>query len=118
MNTTPCRTHGLKSGACWRPETERQGLAPRPSHDSHAAFLEFVTHNGTAPVLLNSIIGTPGGRYMRLVIRCELHLRAAPIAPSHHGGLSKNSGALTSEKPFGSLLIANPVSRVLLRECT
>ena len=26
------------------------------------------------------------------------------------------SGAL--EKPFGSLLIANPVSRVLLRECT
>ena len=25
--------------------------------------------------------------------------------------------ALTSEKLFGSLLIANPVSRVLLREC-
>ena len=28
------------------------------------------------------------------------------------------SGALTSEKPFGSLLIVNPVSRVLLREYT
>ena len=48
VNVTLCRTHGLKPGACWRPETERQSLSPRPSHDSCAAFREFVTHNGTA----------------------------------------------------------------------
>ena len=48
VNTTLCRTHGLKSGACRRPETERQGLPMRPSHDSRAAFREFVTHSGTA----------------------------------------------------------------------
>ena len=48
VSTTPCRTHGLKSGACRRPETERQSLSPRLSHDSRAAFREFVTHDGTA----------------------------------------------------------------------
>ena len=66
VNTTPCRTHGLKSGACRRPETERQGLPMRPSHDS-VRRSESSLHTVGPPVLLNSIIGTPGGRYMRLV---------------------------------------------------
>ena len=48
VNATRLRTHGLKSGACDRPETERQSLSPRLSHDSRAAFREFVTHSGTA----------------------------------------------------------------------
>ena len=43
-------------------------------------------------------------------------IRRSVLAPS--ACASVVSGALTSEKPFGSLLIANPVSRVLLRECT
>ena len=66
VNTTLCRTHGLKSGACRRPETERQGLPMRPSHDS-VRRSESSLHTVGPPVLLNSIIGTPGGRYMRLV---------------------------------------------------
>ena len=48
VNTTRCRTHGLKSGACRRPETERQSPSSRLSHDSRVAFREFVTHSGTA----------------------------------------------------------------------
>ena len=48
VNATLLRTHGLKSGACRRPETERQSLSARLSHDSRAAFREFVTHSGTA----------------------------------------------------------------------
>ena len=62
MNTTLRRTHELKSGDRRRPETERQGLAPRPSHDSRVASREFVTHRvrytGTARP--NPIIGAPG----------------------------------------------------------
>ena len=85
MNTTPCRTHGLKSGACRRPETERQGLPMRPSHDS-VRRSESSLHTVGPPVLLNSIIGTPGGRYMRLVTPLRAPF-AAPIAPSHRGGL-------------------------------
>ena len=85
VNTTLCRTHGLKSGACRRPETERQGLPMRPSHDS-VRRSESSLHTVGPPVLLNSIIGTPGGRYMRLVT--PLRAPFAPqIAPSHRGGL-------------------------------
>ena len=79
------RTHGLKSGACRRPETERQSLSPRPSHDS-VRRSESSLHTTGPPVLLNSIIGTPGGRYMRLVTPLRAPL-AAPTAPSHRGGL-------------------------------
>ena len=85
VNTTLCRTHGLKSGACRRPETERQGLPMRPSHDS-VWRSESSLHTMGPPVLLNSIIGTPGGRYMRLVTPLRAPF-AAPIAPSHRGGL-------------------------------
>ena len=85
VNTTLCRTHGLKSGACRRPETERQGLPMRPSHDS-VRRSESSLHTMGPPVLLNSIIGTPGGRYMRLVTPLRAPF-AAPIAPSHRGGL-------------------------------
>ena len=85
VNTTLCRTHGLKSGACRRPDTERQGLPMRPSHDS-VWRSESSLHTVGPPVLLNSIIGTPGGRYMRLVTPLRAPF-AAPIAPSHRGGL-------------------------------
>ena len=85
VNTTRCRTHGLKSGACRRPETERQGLPMRPSHDS-VWRSESSLHTVGPPVLLNSIIGTPGGRYMRLVTPLRAPF-AAPIAPSHRGEL-------------------------------
>ena len=85
VSTTPCRTHGLKSGACRRPETERQGLPMRPSHDS-VWRSESSLHTTGPPVLLNSIIGTPGGRYMRLVTPLRAPF-AAPTAPSHRGGL-------------------------------
>ena len=88
VNTTLCRTHGLKSGACRRPETERQGLPMRPSHDS-VRRSESSLHTVGPPVLLNSIIGTPGGRYMRLVTPLRAPF-AAPIAPSHRGGLVQN----------------------------
>ena len=87
VSTTRLRTHGLESGACRRPETERQGLPMRPSHDS-VWRSESSLHTMGPPVLLNSIIGTPGGRYMRLVTTLRAPF-AAPIAPSHHGGLSK-----------------------------
>ena len=77
VNTTLCRTHGLKSRADTRPETERQGLAPRPSHDSRVASKEFVTHRvrytGTARP--NPIIGTPGVVTCASSLRCELHSR-------------------------------------------
>ena len=77
VNTTLCRTHELKSGDRRRPETERQGLAPRPSHDSRVASKEFVTHRvrytGTARP--NPIIGTPGVVTCASSLRCELHSR-------------------------------------------
>ena len=73
VNVTLCRTHGLKSGACWRPETERQSLSPRLSHDSRVAFREFVTHGTARPPQFD--YRDPRGRYMRLVPRCELHSR-------------------------------------------
>ena len=77
VNTTLCRTHELKSGDRRRPETERQGLAPRPSHDSRVAFREFVTHRvrytGTARP--DPIIGTPGVVTCASSLRCELHSR-------------------------------------------
>ena len=77
VNTTLCRTHELKSGDRRRPETERQGLAPRPSHDSRVASREFVTHRvrytGTARP--NPIIGTPGVVTCASSLRCELHWR-------------------------------------------
>ena len=57
VNTTLCRTHGLKSGDRRRPETERQGLAPRPSHDSRVASEEFVT---LGPPVLIRLSGPPG----------------------------------------------------------
>ena len=85
VSTTRLRTHGLESGACRRPETERQGLPMRPSHDS-VWRSESSLHTTGPPVLLNSIIGTPGGRYMRLVTPLRAPF-AAPIAPSHRGGL-------------------------------
>ena len=55
MNTTLCRTHELKSGDRRRPETERQGLAPRPSHDSRVAFREFVTHRSDSKIRLRTL---------------------------------------------------------------
>ena len=72
-----CRTHELKSGDRRRPETERQGLAPRPSHDSRVASREFVTHRVryTATARPNSIIGTPGVVTCASSLRCELHSR-------------------------------------------
>ena len=77
VNTTLCRTHELKSGDRRRPETERQGLTPRPSHDSRVASREFVTHRvrytGTARP--NPIIGTPGVVTCASSLRCELHSR-------------------------------------------
>ena len=77
VNTTLRRTHELKSGDRRRPETERQGLAPRPSHDSRVASREFVTHRvrytGTARP--NPIIGTPGVVTCASSLRCELHSR-------------------------------------------
>ena len=77
VNTTLCRTHELKSGDRRRPETERQGLAPRPSHDSRVASKEFVTHRvrytGTARP--NPIIGAPGVVTCASSLRCELHSR-------------------------------------------
>ena len=77
VNTTLCRTHELKSGDRRRPETERQGLTPRPSHDSRVASREFVTHRvrytGTARP--NPIIGTPGVITCASSLRCELHSR-------------------------------------------
>ena len=94
VSTTPCRTHGLKSGACRRPETERQSLSPRPSHDS-VWRSESSLHTTGPPVLLNSIIGTPGGRYMRLVTPLRAPF-AAPIAPSHRGGLIQQPSSATA----------------------
>ena len=94
VSTTPCRTHGLKSGACRRPETERQGLPMRPSHDS-VWRSESSLHTTGPPVLLNSIIGTPGGRYMRLVTPLRAPF-AAPIAPSHRGGLVHKPSSATA----------------------
>ena len=88
VSTTRLRTHGLESGACRRPETERQGLPMRPSHDS-VWRSESSLHTMGPPVLLNSIIGTPGGRYMRLVTPLRAPF-AAPIAPSHRGEMSTN----------------------------
>ena len=88
VSTTRLRTHGLESGACRRPETERQGLPMRPSHDSRAAFREFVTHSGTArPPQFD--YRDPRGRYMRLVTLLRAPF-AAPIAPSRRGGLVQN----------------------------
>ena len=55
VNTTLCRTHELKSGDRRRPETERQGLAPRPSHDSRVAFREFVTHRSDSKIRLRTL---------------------------------------------------------------
>ena len=60
----------------------------RPSHDS-VRRSESSLHTVGPPVLLNSIIGTPGGRYMRLVTPLRAPF-AAPIAPSHRGGLVQN----------------------------
>ena len=94
VSTTPCRTHGLKSGACRRPETERQGLPMRPSHDS-VWRSESSLHTTGPPVLLNSIIGTPGGRYMRLVTPLRAPF-AAPTAPSHRGGLVHKPSSATA----------------------
>ena len=101
MNTTRCRTHGLKSGACRRPETERQGLPMRPSHDS-VRRSESSLHTVGPPVLLNSIIGTPGGRYMRLVTPLRAPF-AAPIAPSHRGGLIQQPSSATSTWPLSTV---------------
>ena len=94
VNATRLRTHGLKSGACDRPETERQSLSPRPSHDS-VRRSESSLHTVGPPVLLNSIIGTPGGRYMRLVTPLRAPF-AAPIAPSHRGGLIQQPSSATA----------------------
>ena len=94
VNTTRCRTHGLKSGACRRPETERQGLPMRPSHDSVRRSGSSL-HTMGPPVLLNSIIGTPGGRYMRLVTPLRAPF-AAPIAPSPRGGLVQKPSSATA----------------------
>ena len=91
VNTTLCRTHGLKSGDRRRPETERQGLAPRPSHDSRVArpksslHTEFVT---PGPPVLIRLSGPPGS------LHAPRHSGASSIRgsnrPSHHGGLSKD----------------------------
>ena len=94
VSTTRLRTHGLESGACRRPETERQGLPMRPSHDS-VWRSESSLHTTGPPVLLNSIIGTPGGRYMRLVTPLRAPF-AAPIAPSHRGGLVHKPSSATA----------------------
>ena len=94
VSTTRLRTHGLESGACRRPETERQGLPMRPSHDS-VWRSESSLHTTGPPVLLNSIIGTPGGRYMRLVTPLRAPL-AAPIASSHRGGLVHKPSSATA----------------------
>ena len=84
VNATRLRTHGLKSGACDRPETERQSLSARLSHDSRAAFRGFVTHNGTArPPQFD--YHDPRGRCMRLVTPSRAPF-ASPTAPSNHGG--------------------------------
>ena len=73
----------------WRLETERQGLGWRPSHDS-VRRSESSLHIMGPPVLLNSIIGTPGGRYMRLVIS---------VASSICGSNRPKSPRRTVQKP-------------------
>ena len=59
---------------------------PRGSHTTLVWRSESSLHTMGPPVLLNSIIGTPGGRYMRLVTPLRAPF-AAPIAPSYRGGL-------------------------------
>ena len=86
VNTTLCRTHELKSGDRRRPETERQGLTPRPSHDSRVAFREFVTHDGTSSSIRLS--GPPEVVACASSLRCELHsrLQSPQVAPSRVNG--------------------------------
>ena len=67
------------------------------------------------PRVLRSSLAEPERRLARWGASMR-PIRRSSLAPS--ACASAVSGALTSEKPFGSLLIANPVSRVLLRECT
>ena len=98
VSTTPCRTHGLKSGACRRPETERQGLPMRPSHDS-VWRSESSLHTTGPPVLLNSIIGTPGGRYMRLVTPVRAPSIRSFAAPSSNRPKSQVTPIRLSKNP-------------------
>ena len=74
VNTTLCRTHGLKSGACRRPETERQGLPMRPSHDS-VRRSESSLHTMDRPSSSIRLSGPPGVVTCASSLRCELHSR-------------------------------------------
>ena len=74
VNTTLCRTHGLKSGACRRPETERQGLPVRPSHDS-VRRSESSLHTMDRPSSSIRLSGPPGVVTCASSLRCELHSR-------------------------------------------
>ena len=76
---------------------------PRGSHTTLVWRSESSLHTTGPPVLLNSIIGTPGGRYMRLVTPLRAPF-AAPIAPSHRGGLvHKPSSATPAFAPINSI---------------
>ena len=69
------------------------------------------------PRVLRSSLAEPERRLARWgASKYEPDPGRSVLAPS--ACASAVSGALTSEKPFGSLLIANPVSRVLLQACT
>ena len=68
---------------------------PRGSHTTLVWRSESSSHTTGPPVLLNSIIGTPGGRYMRLVTPLRAPF-AAPIAPSHRGGLIQQPSSATA----------------------
>ena len=69
---------------------------PRGSHTTLVWRSESSLLTTGPPVLLNSIIGTPGGRYMRLVTPLRAPF-AAPIAPSHRGGLIQQPSSATGK---------------------
>ena len=74
VNTTLCRTHGLKSGACRRPETERQGprwaLTRLPCGVQRVRYTQW-----DRPSSSIRLSGPPGVVTCASSLRCELHSR-------------------------------------------
>ena len=74
VNTTLCRTHGLKSGACRRPETERQG--PRWALTRLSCGVQRVRYTQwDRPSSSIRLSGPPGVVTCASSLRCELHSR-------------------------------------------
>ena len=88
VSTTPCRTHGLKSGACRRPETERQG-PPWALTRLWCGVQRVRYTRRDRPSSSIRLSGPPGAVTCASSLRCEPHSRLQPPRVTAEG-LSTN----------------------------